>query len=150
VREAVDDRRVHDLSLSGGLRMVQRGQDAHQQVHRAAAEVAQQVHRHLRRAAGPADGRQRPGQRNVVDVVPGRRRTRPRLAPAGHPRVDQTRVAAHRGLRPHAEPLGDTRPVRLDQHVGLLREAQHGLGALGVLEVDHQRTPSPVESVGDQ
>ncbi len=42
---AVDHRRVDDLALSGGLALPQSRQDADDQEHRAAAEVAGQVER---------------------------------------------------------------------------------------------------------
>ena len=49
--------------------------------------------RRHRRPAGLADRRQHARQRDVVDVVPGDMGDRPVLAPAGHPAVDQLRVA---------------------------------------------------------
>jgi hypothetical protein len=65
------------------------------------------------------------------------RRERTLLAPPGHPGVDQRAVALRAGLRAHAE------PERLDEHVGRLGHAQHGLGAGGGLQVDHDRRPAP-------
>ena len=69
------------------------------------------------RSPGPAERVQRAGDRDVVDVVPGGRRQRAVLAPAGHPRVDQPRVAPRRtppvrtrAARPR--PAGTPRPAR--------------------------------------
>ena len=70
------------------------------------------------------------------------------LAPAGHAAVDEPRVAGEAHVGTDAEPLGDAGPEPLDQRVGPLDQAQHGLDALGVLEVDADRAPAPVEDVG--
>ena len=69
---AVDHGRVDDLALTGDLPLPQRGQDADDQEHRAAAEVADQVQRRHRPLVLPADGVQDAVQRDVVDVVAGR------------------------------------------------------------------------------
>ena len=88
---AVDDRRIDHLAPAGPAGLAQRGEQADHQIERAAAEIAEQIGGHLRRAAGPADGVQRPGHRQVGDVVPGAGGQRAVLAPAGHPAVDQAR-----------------------------------------------------------
>ena len=103
----------------------QRGEDTDQQQHGAAAEVADEVQRQHRPVAGPADRVQGAGERDVVDVVAGVPRQRPVLAPAGHPAVDQPRVAGVAVGRPDPEALGDARPVALDQHVRVLDQTQH-------------------------
>ena len=69
---AVDDGRVDHLAAAAALApRSTRGEHADDEVQRAAAEVADQVERHLRRPAGAADRVQRAGERDVVDVVPG-------------------------------------------------------------------------------
>ncbi len=90
----------------GGPGHVQRRQAADDEVERAAAEVADEVERDLRRPAGAADRVQRAGDGDVVDVVAGGAGQRPVLSPAGHPSVDQARVALQRSLR------SDARAVR--------------------------------------
>lgn len=74
--DAVDHRRVHDLAASGSFPLPQRGQQTHEQEHRAAAEVADQVERRRRRLTGSPDRIQHTGQREVVDVVAGPHRER--------------------------------------------------------------------------
>ena len=73
---------------------------------RAAAEVADEVERrHGGSPARPMSCRA-PVERDVVDVVAGRLRQRPVLAPAGHPAVDEPRVAGEAPVGAEAEPLG--------------------------------------------
>ena len=75
--------------------------------------------------AGPTEVRERAGERDVVDVVAGRVRERPVLAPAGHAAVHEPRVAGEARVGADAEPLGHAGPEALDQRVGLLDQAQH-------------------------
>ena len=75
------------------------------------------------------DGVQGAGQAEVVDVVPGPLGQRPLLAPAGHPRVDQPRVAGQHLVGTEAEPLQDAGPQTLDQHVGVVEQAEQDLAA---------------------
>ena len=60
----------------------QRRQQPGDEEHRAAAEVAHHVQRHLRRPAGPADRVQGAGDRDVVHVVPGAVRPAGRSGPS--------------------------------------------------------------------
>ena len=87
--------------------------------------------------------RERAGERDVVDVVAGRVRERAVLAPAGHPPVDQPRVAGEALVGTEPEPLGDAGPEALDERVGLLDQPQHALDAVGVLQVDADRSGDP-------
>ena len=116
--------------------------------HAAAAEVADQVERRHRRPAAPTDRLERAGERDVVDVVAGGLGVRAVLAPAGHAPVDEPGVAGEAGVGAEAEPLHDAGAEALDEAVGLLDERQHGLDAVGVLEVDADRAPPAVEHVG--
>ena len=68
--------------------------------------------------------------------MPGRVRERPVLAPAGHASVDEARVPGEADVGPEPQPLGDPRPEPLDERVGLLDQAQDGLHAVGMLQVD--------------
>jgi len=77
--------------------------------------------------------------------VAGAGRERPGLSPAGHPGVDEGRVALRARLGPDAKALGDARAERLDQDIGALGHAQHGLGARRGAEVDRERGPAPVQ-----
>ncbi len=141
-RGAVHHRRVDDLALPGALCLPERGQHADDEQHRAAAVVADQVQRRHRALPGPADRVQRAGERDVVDVVSGAGGERPVLPPSGHPAVDQARVARVAVGGADAEPFGDARAVALQQHVGLLDEAQHRLPARRVLEVGGHPAPA--------
>ena len=133
--------------LPRDLRLEQRGEDADHEVRRAAAEVADQVGRELRLLLDLAEPVQGAGDRDVVHVVAGGVRPRAVLAPAGHPAVDQPRVAGVAVLGPEPEPLGHPRPHPLDQHVGALDQVEHGLHRLGLLEVERDAGPAPVEQV---
>ena len=86
--------------------------------------------------------RERAGERDVVDVVAGRVRERTVLAPSGHAPVDEARVAREARVGPEPEPLGHARAEPLDERVGLLDQAQHGLDAVGVLQVDGDVAPA--------
>ena len=66
VRGAVHDRGVHDLPPAADLRLEQRGEHADDEVHRPAAEVAEQVRRELRAVRVLAEAVQRAGERDVV------------------------------------------------------------------------------------
>ena len=125
--DAVDHRGVDHLSLAGPLPLVERGDDAQQHEHRAAAEVGDQVQRRDRRPVAVADRRQRTGLRQVVDVVAGRHRQRPVLTPAGDAREDQPRVDRRAVVRPDAEPLAGAGPEAVQQHVGLGGQVQQRL-----------------------
>ena len=104
----------------------QRGEHPDDEVERAAAEVADEVDRHLGWSAGAADGVQGAGDGDVADVVTGSLRERTVLAPAGHPAVDEPRVAGEAVVRAQAEPLGDAGAVTLQEHVGALDEGERG------------------------
>ena len=78
---------------------------------------------------GASEVRERARDRDVVDVVPGRLGERAVLAPAGHAGVHEPRVAGEARLGADPEPFGDAGPVPLEERVGLLDEAQHGLDA---------------------
>jgi hypothetical protein len=67
--------------------------------------------------------------------VPGRLAPRPVLAPAGHPAIDQRRVARPAVVGTEAEPLDDARAHALDEHVGALDQIQHGGHRVGLLQV---------------
>ena len=135
MRGAVDDRGVHDLSLSGHAGLEQCGQQADDQVRRPAAEVTDQVGRELRPVRGLAHPEQRAGDRDVVHVVAGRLGQRAVLSPAGHPAVDQPRVDRVALLGADPEPLGHAGSHPLDQQVGALGQLEHGGRGLRLLEV---------------
>ena len=110
-------------------RSLQRGEDADEAEHRAAAEVAEQVQR---RTCGGPPARpvrvQRAGHRDVVDVVAGRRR------PAGRPGPSRSSgrrpargLTAAAVLRAEPEPLGDPGAEALEQHVGPRDQVEHDL-----------------------
>src|SRR5690606_34955616 len=90
---AVDDGGVDDLAGAGGPRVVQGGEDAEGQVEGAARVVAEQVGRGGRGAVGVADHAEGAGEGDVGDVVARAVGEGAVLAPAGHPAVDQARVA---------------------------------------------------------
>lgn len=137
---AVDDRRVHDLArAAGGPGVLEGGEDADDEVERAARVVADQIGGDGGRLAGLADHGEGAGEGDVRDVVPGPFGERPVLAPAGHPPVHDPRVAGQAGVGADTEALGDARPVALDQDVGAFDQVQDAVRAVLGLEVDEYR-----------
>jgi hypothetical protein len=92
-------------------------------------------------------GSSAPAEGDVVDVVPRGLGVRAILAPAGHPAVDDPRVAGEAVLRAEAEPLGDPGPEPLHDDVGLFHQPEHGLDPIRVLEVDADGAPVAGEHV---
>ncbi len=92
-------------------------------------------------------GSSAPAERDVVDVMSGRVRVRTVLAPAGHPPVDELRVAGQAVVGPDAESLGHARTEGLEQRVRLLDEAQDELDACGALQIDADRAPPALQHV---
>ena len=142
-RRAVDHRGVDHLALARLLRLEQAAHHAEGQQHAAAAEIADQVERRDRLVLA-ADGMQRAGERDVVDVVAGRLGERAFLAPAGHAAIDQLGIAREADVGPEAQPLGDAGAERLGHAVGLLDQAQHDLDAFLLLQVDRDRAAAAV------
>ena len=138
---AIDHRRVDDLAASRPAGLEHRRHHPEREIERAAAEIADQVKRRNRRAAGRADRVQRAAQRDVVGVVARGAGERAVLAPPGHAAIDQLRVAFETSLRPDAEPLGDTGAKSFDQGVRALDHPEHHPGAVGMAEVDRGRAP---------
>ena len=97
-----------------------------------AGGVADHGRRHDGPLAAVCRQRQQSRQRDVVQVVPGRLRQRPALAPAGHAAVDQPRVARGAVGRPEAQALHHAGAVAFDQRVGGGDE-RHRLGDRGGL-----------------
>jgi hypothetical protein len=95
-----------------------------------------------------AHGVQGAGDRDVAEVVAGGGGERAVLAPAGHPAVDQPRVASQAVVRAEAEPLRRTGPETFDQHVGGGHQVEDGGDRVGVLEVERDARPAAVEQVG--
>src|SRR5208282_2242050 len=113
-RGAVDHGGVDYLPLTRFLRLEQAGHDAEGEVERAAAEVANQIERGDGRLTAAANRVQCARQRDVVDVVAGGRGEWTFLTPAGHPAVNQTRIAAETDVRSDAQPLHHAGTKALD------------------------------------
>ena len=145
---AVDHGRVDHLTLARRPRLEQGAGHAEGQEHAAAAEVAHQVERRHGLVAGPPDGVERAGQGDVVDVVAGGLGVGTALAPARHAAEHEAGVAGQAHVGTEAEALGHAGPEALDEGVGRLDQAEQGLDAVGVLEVDADRAPAPVQHVG--
>ncbi len=110
--------------------------------HPAAAEVADEVDRRCRLAAGAPEVGERARERDVVDVVTRGLRHRALLPPPGHAPVHELRVAGEAVVGPKSHAFGDPGPEALEQRVGVLDKAQDRFHAVGVLEVDADR-PAP-------
>jgi len=94
-----------------------------------------------------AEAGERAGDADVVEVVAGGLGQRAGLAPAGHPAVDELRVACPAVLGPQAEALGGAGAHPLDQHVGPLDEVEHEAHARGRLQVDLDARAAAVQNV---
>ena len=148
VRGAVDDRGVHHLPLTAGPRLEQCGKHADHEVCRPAAEVADQVAREVRPLRVLAEPVQGAGDGDVVHVVSGRVGKRAGLPPAGHPAVDQPRIAGQALVRTEPESFGGPRPHALDQDVRGLDQLEDGLDCGRVLQVERDAGAATREQVG--
>ena len=144
---AVDHGRVDDLSLARALRFNQRAQHADGEVHAAAAEVADQVERRHRNLSLAGDRRQRAGQRDVVDVVAGHLRVGAFLTPAGHPAIDNLRVALEADVGTEAEAFHDAGTEAFEQRVRALDQLERDFDALWILEVERDRASAAGEQI---
>ncbi len=138
---------IDHLAFAGGACFEGCGEDADHQQHGATATVGNQVERHHRLAAGLADGVQRAGQGQVVDVMPSRVGQRAGLAPAGHAAVDETRVGGEAIVRAEAEAFHHAGAEAFDQHVGAGCQLFGGGEAFGLLQVEADDPPAAVEDV---
>ena len=138
LRRAIDHGRIDNLPLTGTGGLQQRGENAVDQQHGAAPEVADEIERRQGAAAALAVGEQRPAERDVVDIVAGRACQRTVLPPAGHAREHQTRIALPTRLRADTELFAHTGAIGIDQHIGVFEHAQQGLYAAGLFQIqDH-------------
>lgn len=126
--------------------MLEGREDADDQVEGAARAVPDEVGGDGRRLVRRADHAEDARDGDVADVVPGPLGQRAVLTPAGHPAVDQRRVAGQAGVGADTEPLGDAGAQPLDEDVGALGEVEHDLRAPRGLEVDGHRA---LVAVGD-
>jgi hypothetical protein len=146
-RHPVHDGRVHDLSPARAGPLDQGRADAVGHQHPAAAKIAEQVRRELRRTAGPAQRVQRADAGDVADVVPDGGGQRAVLPPARHTRVDQPRVAGQADLGPHAETFGHPRPQALEQDVRGVGQPEQRVHRARVLQVEHGGLAAAVHQV---
>ena len=102
----------------------------------AAAHVGDLEARHLGRAAARPLGAEDAGAGEVVDVVPGALRERPRLPVAGERADDELRIAGAELVVAEAEAGEDAGAELIEEHVVGADEAEERGHALGLLEVD--------------
>ncbi len=146
-RGAVHHGRVHDLAFPGRARLQQGADDPEGKQHPAAAEVTDEAQRWNRPVPAAAEVVQRPGERDVVDVMAGGPRERTVLPPPGHPGVDQPGVAGEAHVRPEAQPFHRSRTEPFDQNVRGLHQPQERVLAGGILQVEGDRPPTAVHRV---
>ena len=79
---------------------------------------------------------QHTGKRQIVAVVPGRLRRRALRAVTAQGTVDQPGVPLAHGRVIEPEPLHDTGPESLDQHIGLRRQRQQRCLARVILQIE--------------
>ncbi len=143
---AVDHRRVDHLSEPRGGAFHERGEDSLHHERTTAAEIGEEVDGRDRRAAFGSDVPQHAHDREIVHVVADIAGEGTGLAPTGHARVDEARVAREARVGTDAEPFGDSGPEAFEQHVGVLAHTQHHLRPLRVLEVDADAAPAAVDN----
>ena len=134
-RRTIDHRRINDLTLARTLGFEQRAHHAVGEQHSPATKVAHHVERWCRRFTGATEMRECAGERDVVDVVPGRVRVWALLAPAGHASEHQPWVAREALTRANTETLHDARSKAFDDGISALDELQERGGTIGVFEV---------------
>ncbi len=106
-----------------------------------------EVQRDDRIAVARADRVERARHGDVVDVVAGRVRERAVLAPAGHPAVDEPRVAREADVGTEPEPLHRAGAEPFDERVGALDHGQHVVDRTGPLQIDRQRRTTARQQV---
>ena len=141
----VDDCSIDHLPLARAFAFIERSKDPEGAIHRTAAEIADEILRRGRRLARLADGRQRAGDGDIIDVVPCSVGERAVLSPAGHACIDEARVEAQELVRPQPQPLHHAGTEALDQHIGL----GHGSAAEGLaflaLEIEADAVARPFD-----
>ena len=146
-RRPVDHGRVDHLAFAGARRFEQSAYQAVREEHPAAAEIADQVERRHRLAAGFADRVQGARQSDVVDVVTRRVRNRAFLAPPRHASIDQPFVARHAVVGAESQTLRDTGPEPFEQAIRGFHQLQDKLDAFRLFQVDGNRPAVPGEYV---
>ena len=146
-RRAVGHRAIDHLALAGAARGQDAGDHAERHEHAAAAEIAHGVDRGSRLLARAAIAVQRARQRDIVDVVPGKRRVGTGLAPSSHAAIDQLRIVGEQDVRAEAQPLHHTGTEAFDQPVGCADEFADPGNAIGRLEIDRDHLAVAVENI---
>jgi hypothetical protein len=90
---------------------------------------------------------QRACEGDVVDIVTGVFRERPKLAPPSHARVDQPRVPRQAHIRPDSQPLSHSGTQPLKDYVGMIDQGERRLEIFPVLEVKRDRPPAAKHSI---
>ena len=90
---------------------------------------------------------ERASEGDVVDVVSGRLRQRPILAPAGDAAIDEARIAREAIVGAEPQPLGDAGAEPLDKRVGAFDEAQGQRLSVRGFEIDRDRPATAQQQV---
>ena len=143
-RCAVDHCRVDHLPPARLLPFDQRGENAADEHHRPAAEIADEIDWRRRWQRRVAYRVERARHRDIVDVMTRAARQRAVLAPARHAPDDQTGVGLLQHLRRIPQPLEHARAKPLDQDIGPRAQGHHRPARIRCLQVERDRAPSPV------
>ena len=147
VRRPVDDGRVDHRAAPGARGVQKPRQHPRHQIERAAPDIADQRGRRdgfLSRDRGIPE---RPGQRDVVEVVPSRMRARAALAPAGHAAIDQRGIERLCPVGAEAQTFHDAGAKALDQRVGAADQRLDRRAVGRGLEVERDGTLATIEQV---
>ena len=136
---AVHHRDVDVLPTPGLVARNQRREHSDRSMHPATGIVRDHVVRDSRRLAGPSEHRQHARGRDVIDVVADQVTIRPGLSETRDRTIDQPWIARRKFLVIDSEPLGDARPVFLDDNVRALSEPAVDFFARAALEIDSDR-----------
>ncbi len=90
---------------------------------------------------------ERPGERDVIDVVPGGLRIRSVLPPAGHAPEDELRIVLEQHIGAEAQPLHHARTIAFDQPVGALAKVAQDIAARLALHIDRDRAAAARQHV---
>ena len=146
-RGPIDHRGIDDLAAPADRTLDECREHAHRQQHAPAAEIGDIVDRRHGWPIEWPDQAEPAAHRQIIDVVPGLVRHRPRLAPPGHARVNQSEIGGDQRLRTEAEALHHAGPETFDKDVGTGRGRDRQRLALGRFQIDRDGGATAIEEI---
>ena len=139
MRERTVGHRDVEVAAAAGARSVEQcSEDAHGGGERTPHQVGDRQVRQRERVPVDADLVSHAGVPAVVEVVPRPVAVGATLAVAGQAAVDDARIDSRHFVVAQTQSRHRAGAKTFDDHVGIVREAQEGPGAFGLLQVDLQ------------